>query len=160
VAENEGRAIVIGINKWDLIEDKEKTLHSMKQSCVTLFPHLQGIPLMPLSGLKGQGLNEIIAQVRKAREIWGRHIATGPLNTWLHDTLTRHPPPLVNGKAFKVRYITQTRSSPPSFACFGSRLTLMPDSYKRYLINSLRAAFDLPGTPIRFMMRAGHNPFT
>ncbi len=160
VAEGEGRAIVIGINKWDLIEDKEKALNAMEQSCKTLFPHLNGIPLIPLSSLKSEGLDDLIAHVRKAREIWDRYISTGPLNAWLRETIARHPPPLVGGKAIKLRYITQTRSCPPSFALFGSRLTLMPDSYKRYLINSLRTTFDLPGTPIRFMMRAGHNPYT
>jgi GTP-binding protein len=159
VAEGEGRAIVIGINKWDLIDDKEKTLSAMRQTCTTLFPHLQGIPLIPLSGLKGQGLDDVITQVCKAREIWDRHIPTATLNSWLQDSVVRHPPPLVGGKIIKLRYMTQTRSRPPSFALFGSRLTLMPDSYKRYLTNSLRTTFDLPGTPIRFSMRAGHNPY-
>jgi GTP-binding protein len=160
VAESEGRAIIIGLNKWDLVQDKAKTLKHMEEECLALFPDLQGIPLIPVSALKNHGIDRLMSQVSHARETWNRHIPTGSLNSWLKEALIRHPPPLVGGKAIKIRYITQPRSRPPSFALFGNRLSLMPDTYKRYLLNHLRTHFNLPGTPIRFMMRTGSNPYT
>jgi GTP-binding protein len=117
------------------------------------------VGLVPVSGLTGFGLDPMMAAVFAAEEVWNRRIATADLNRWLAAVQQRHPPPLVAGRRLRLRYLTQVNTRPPSFALFASKPGELPDSYRRYLVNALRQAFDLPGTPIRMMLRKGKNPY-
>jgi GTP-binding protein len=122
-------------------------------------PQLQGIALIPVSALSGQGLDPLMKAVFAADAVWNRRVPTPALNRWLAMTQERHPPPLVGARRLRLRYITQVNTRPPSFALFASKPGELPDSYRRYLVNGLREAFDLPGVPIRLMLRKGENPY-
>jgi GTP-binding protein len=159
LVEREGRALVIGLNKWDLVSDKQKTLEEMQYKLDKLLPQLKGVPLVPLSGLKGQGLDRLMRAVEKVDKIWNKRVSTAALNRWLDDILIHHPPPAVAGRRLKIRYLTQIKTRPPTFAIFCTRPEAFPTSYKRYLANSLRETFQLQGVPLRITMRAGENPY-
>jgi GTP-binding protein len=120
---------------------------------------MKGIPVVTLSGLTGQGLERLLPAIRKAHEVWNRRVATGELNRWFEAALERHQPPLVDGRRLKLRYVTQAKARPPTFIIFGTRAEQTPDDYRRYLTNGLRDTFDLPGTPIRFVLRQTENPY-
>jgi GTP-binding protein len=120
---------------------------------------LQGVAAVPVSGLTGFGLDALIKAVVGAGEVWNRRVATADLNRWLATVQQRHPPPLVAGRRLRLRYVTQVNTRPPTFALFASKPSELPDSYQRYLVNALRREFDLPGTPIRMMLRKGKNPY-
>lgn len=156
----EGRALVIALNKWDLIEDRGARLRELREECERLLPQVRGVELVTLSGLNGQGIDKLMQAVMRAYEVWNTRISTGRLNRWLTGLIEHHPPPAVAGRRLKIRYITQAKTRPPMFAVFGSRPELMPESYIRYLSNGLRETFDMPGTPIRVQMRSGgDNPY-
>ncbi|HWA18775.1 MAG TPA: ribosome biogenesis GTPase Der [Devosia sp.] len=155
----EGRAMVIAVNKWDLIEDKAATLARLRESCERLLPQLRGIPLVTLSGLQGRNIDRLMQAIFAIEQKWNTHISTAKLNRWLAGAVETHPPPAVSGRRLKLRYMTQAKMRPPSFIIFASRADAMPDSYLRYLTNSMRETFDMPGTPIRLWIRAGKNPF-
>jgi GTP-binding protein len=120
---------------------------------------VRGCPVVPVSGATGQGLDGLMAAIIATHEVWNRRIATGRLNRWLLATLERSPPPAVSGRRIKIRYVTQAKSRPPHFVLFGNQLDELPASYERYLINSLRKSFDLPGVPIRISRKSGENPY-
>jgi GTP-binding protein len=120
---------------------------------------MKGIPVVTLSGLTGQGVDKLLPLVRRAHDIWNRRIATGELNRWFENALSRHQPPLVSGRRLKLRYVTQAKARPPTFIAFGTRAEQTPEDYQRYLVNSLRDTFELPGTPIRLQFRGTKNPF-
>ena len=155
----EGRALVIGLNKWDLIEARGPGLAEAREKLDRLLPQVRGCELTPMSGETGEGVDRLMGSVVRAHEVWNRRVSTAALNRWLEVTLERHPPPAVAGKRIKLRYATQTKARPPSFVLFGTRTNELPTSYTRYLVNGLREAFDLPGAPIRLAFRTAENPY-
>ncbi len=159
LAEREGRAIVIGVNKWDLIEARGSKLSEMRESAERLLPQIKGVPVVPLSGRTGFGLDKLLEASLRVAEIWNRRLSTARLNRWLSAAIDANPPPAVSGRRIKIRYMTQAKARPPTFVLFGNQLVALPRSYQRYLVNGLRAATDLPGVPIRLVMRQGENPF-
>ncbi|MCW5720437.1 MAG: ribosome biogenesis GTPase Der [Devosia sp.] len=161
LVEREGRAMVIALNKWDLIEDKNAALVALREACERLLPQLRGIPLVTLSGLTGRNIDKLMDAIFAVERTWNSHISTARLNRWLAGMVEGHPPPAVSGRRLKLRYMTQAKTRPPSFILFASRPDALPMSYQRYLVNGLRDTFDLPGTPIRLWVRAGSksNPY-
>jgi GTP-binding protein len=155
----EGRALVIAINKWDLCADREGTMKALRDRLERSFPQTRGVPVVTISALRGDKLERLLDAVFGAYDIWNRRVPTAALNRWLAAMIERHPPPAPSGRRIKLRYITQAKTRPPSFAIFCSRPTKLPDSYLRYLENGLREDFDLPGTPIRIALRKSENPY-
>jgi len=159
LVQREGRALVIAVNKWDLVEDKNKVLADLREACERLLPQLRGIPLVTLSGLKGTNIPRLMDAVFKIEEMWNARISTSRLNRWLTGMVESHPPPAVSGRRLKLRYMTQAKSRPPSFVLFCSRPDALPMAYQRYIINGIRETFGIQGTPIRLWVRGGENPF-
>jgi GTP-binding protein len=161
LAEREGRAVVVAVNKWDLEDDKQDKLRDLRQQFETLLPQLRGAPLVTVSARTGKGLDKLQQAIMRAHDVWNRRVTTAQLNRWLVGMLEQHPPPAPGGKRIKLRYITQAKTRPPAFVVMTSHPDLMPESYKRYLVNGLRADFDMPGTPIRLYLRdqGDKNPY-
>ncbi len=159
LVEREGRALVIALNKWDLIEDKNATLSMLREKCERLLPQLRGVPLVTLSGLTGKNIPNLMKAIFKIERSWNIRVSTARLNRWLRGMTQSHPPPAVSGRRLKMRYVTQAKSRPPTFIAFCSRPEVLPTSYKRYLINGLRESFDIWGTPVRLWVRGGDNPY-
>ncbi|MFT0862389.1 ribosome biogenesis GTPase Der [Ancylobacter sp. G4_0304] len=159
LAEREGRAVVIALSKSDLVKDQPGLAKRMREEADHWLPQLKGMPVVLLSALTGEGLDRLVRAIQAAHEVWNRRVATNPLNRWLGETTDQHPPPAVSGRRIKLRYITQPKARPPSFVLFCSRADALPDSYTRYLVNSLRTTFDLPGVPIRLTLREKDNPY-
>jgi GTP-binding protein len=160
LVEEEGRAIVLALSKWDLIADKEAARRRIDDRLEASLPQLHGVACVPVSGKTGVGLDGLMAAVAAAHEVWNRRIPTPRLNRWLAAVQEHHPPPLVDGRRLRLRYMTQGNIRPPTFALFASKPGELPESYRRYLVNLLRSDFDLPGTPIRLMLRKGSkNPY-
>jgi GTP-binding protein len=159
LVEREGRGLVIAINKWDLIEDKNATLSSIRETCERLLPQLRGVPLVTISGLQGRNIDRLMEAVFAAEKVWNTHISTARLNRWLYGMTESHPPPAVSGRRLKLKYMNQARMRPPSFILFASRPEALPASYQRYLVNGMREQFEMPGTPIRLWIRGGKNPY-
>jgi GTP-binding protein len=156
---DEGRALVLAANKWDVVDEPAALLKRLRERLSVSLPQLHGITIVPVSALTGFGLDKMMKAVYAADEVWNRRISTADLNRWLAATRERFPPPLVAGRRLGLRYITQVNTRPPTFALFASKPMELPDSYRRYLVNALRQDFDLPGTPIRMMLRKGKNPY-
>ena len=159
LVESEGRACVLALNKWDAVADRNATRKAISDRLETSLAQMKGIPVVNISALTGQGIDKLLPTVRAAHEVWNRRVATGALNRWFEHALEKHQPPLVGGRRLKLRYCTQAKARPPTFIFFGSRADQTPEDYQRYLANSLRTQFDLPGTPIRLMFRGNANPF-
>ena len=161
LAEREGRAVVVAVNKWDIEDDKQQKLRDLREAFERLLPQLRGAPLVTVSAKTGKGLDRLHAAIMKAYEVWNRRVTTAQLNRWLTGMLEQHPPPAPGGRRIKLRYMTQAKTRPPGFVVMCSHPDKMPDSYTRYLINGLRADFDMPGTPIRLYMRSqsDSNPY-
>lgn len=155
----EGRAPVIAFNKWDLIDDPQAALAELREKTERLLPQVRGVQAVPVSAETGRGLDKLMDAVLRTHKVWNSRISTGRLNRWLEGILVRHPPPAVAGRRLKIKYITQVKTRPPGFVVSCSRPEVMPQSYVRYLVNSLRDAFDMPGVPIRVALRASENPF-
>ncbi|HVC53812.1 MAG TPA: ribosome biogenesis GTPase Der [Stellaceae bacterium] len=155
----EGRAIVLAANKWDAVPDKGAALARLRDRMTASLPHLEGVALVPVSGLTGLGLDALMQAVVAADVVWNRRLSTSALNRWLAAIQERHPPPVVGARRLRLRYMTQVNTRPPTFALFSSKPGELPDSYRRYLVNALRKDFELPGTPIRMMLRKGDNPY-
>ncbi len=160
LAEREGRAVVLAVNKWDVETEKQEKLRDLREAFERLLPQLRGAPLVTVSAKTGQGLDRLRAAVEKAHDVWNRRVSTARLNRWLTGMLEAHPPPAPGGRRIKLRYMTQAKTRPPGFVVMCSHPEKLPDSYSRYLINGLRDDFDMPGTPIRLHMRsqADKNP--
>ena len=124
-----------------------------------LLPQVKGAPLVPVSGLGGQGLDQLMRAVVDVHRVWNKRVSTAQLNRFLEGVLSSHPPPAVSGRRIKIRYMTQPKARPPYFALFGNQLDALPESWRRYLVNTLRTSFDLPGVPIRLSMRTTENPY-
>lgn len=161
LAEREGRAVVIAVNKWDAEPDKQEKLRALRSQFELVLPQLRGAPLVTVSAKTGKGLDKLQSAILKAHDVWNRRVTTGQLNRWLADMVARHPPPAPQGRRIKLRYMTQTKTRPPGFVAMCSNPEKLPDSYRRYLVNGLREDFDMPGTPIRLALRsqADKNPF-
>ena len=159
LVEREGRALVFALAKWDLIEDPAERLADCRHTAERMLPQLRGAPLVALSAETGRGLERLMPAVAKAQVDWSTKVKTSDLNTWLRLAVERHPPPAVNGRRLRPKYIAQTKARPPTFVLFANRAEALPDSYRRYLINSIRQSFDLPGTPMRLTVKAGSNPY-
>ncbi|MCF3635569.1 ribosome biogenesis GTPase Der [Komagataeibacter intermedius] len=157
--EREGRCCVLALNKWDAVEDRAATRQAIKDRIETSLAQMRGIPVVAFSAMTGAGINKLLPTVRRAYDIWNRRVPTGALNRWFEMMVERHPPPLVDGRRLKLRYITQAKARPPTFIVFGTRTDQLPEDYQRYLVNGLRETFDLPGTPIRLLLRASNNPY-
>ncbi|MFL6822987.1 MAG: ribosome biogenesis GTPase Der [Xanthobacteraceae bacterium] len=157
--EREGRALVIGMNKWDLLERRPGAMKKLREEADHWLPQVKGMPVVAVSGLTGEGLERLMQAVVEAHGVWNRRVGTSALNRWLGEVVASHPPPAVSGRRIRLDYITQPKSRPPSFVLFTSRADALPDAYRRYLVNSLRETFDLPGTPIRLALREKKNPY-
>lgn len=157
--EREGRALVIALNKWDAVEDKQKLITYLREEVRFLLPQLAGLTLVPISGERGQGIDKLMEAVVDVYSRWNSRISTSKLNRWLEAMLERHPPPAPGGRRLKIRYMTQARNRPPTFVAFCQRADEVPESYIRYLIHGLREDFNLGGIPLRINMRSGRNPF-
>lgn len=158
--EREGRACVLVLNKWDAVADRTATRKAFSDRLETSMAQMKGIPVLTISAATGAGVDKILPAVRAVYETWNSRIATGALNRWFEEVLERHQAPLVDGRRLKLRYITQAKARPPTFIAFGTRAEQMPEDYQRYLVNSLRETFILPGVPIRLQLRGTKNPYT
>ncbi|MEM8616075.1 MAG: ribosome biogenesis GTPase Der [Pseudomonadota bacterium] len=159
LAYREGRALVFVVSKWDKITNHGMAMKELDRRAKTFFPQAKGAPLVTLSGLTGKRMDRLMPAVAKAYDDWCARVKTGDLNRWLRYMIERNPPPSVNGKRIKPRYMAQIKARPPTFVLMASRADQMPESYKRYLINGLREAFDMPGVPIRLILRQSANPY-
>ena len=159
LVEREGRACVIALNKWDAVEDRNLARKAVSDRLETSLAQMKEIPVVTLSALTGAGVDRLLPAVRAAHAVWNTRIPTGALNRWFETALERHPAPLVDGRRLKLRYITQAKARPPTFILFGTRAEQLPQDYQRYLVNSLRQTFSLPGTPIRLQLRGTKNPY-
>jgi GTPase len=157
--EREGRALVIGMNKWDLREPRPGAIKQLREETDHWLPQVKGVPVVAVSGLTGEGVDRLMQAVVDAHAVWNRRAGTSALNRWLAEVASSHPPPAVSGRPIRLDYVTQPKSRPPSFVLFLSRADAVPDAYRRYLVNSLRDSFDLPGTPIRLTLREKKNPY-
>ena len=155
----EGRALVIAVNKWDLITEKQASLSRLRQAAAENLAQVPGVPLVPISALAERGLDKLLAAVLQIYQTWNRRVPTSDLNRWLREAVERHAPPAVKGRRIKIRYITQVSTRPPTFVAFASRPEELPKAYLRYLTNGIRETFDLPGVPIRLYLRKGENPY-
>ncbi|MEX0317292.1 MAG: ribosome biogenesis GTPase Der [Ruegeria sp.] len=161
LAEREGRAVVVAVNKWDVEENKQEKLRDLREAFERLLPQMRGAPLVTVSAKTGRGLDRLHAAILRAHEVWNRRVPTAALNRWLTGMLEQHPPPAPQGKRIKLRYMTQAKTRPPGFVVMCSHPDKMPASYSRYLVNGLREDFDMPGTPIRLTLRGqgDKNPY-
>ncbi len=157
--EREGRACLIALNKWDLVKDKKELLKAIDKRLEDVMPLMSGINVVPICALKNQSLDVLMNKVFETHKLWNTRIGTSALNRWLEEALQIHTPPMVRGRRFKVRYITQVKGRPPTFILFVNSVEHAPDSYIRYLANSLREWFKLPGVPMRLQLRSGKNPY-
>jgi len=161
LAEREGRAVVLAVNKWDVETEKQQKLRDLREAFERLLPQLRGAPLVTVSAKTGKGLDRLRAAVEKAHDVWNTRISTAQLNRWLTGMIEAHPPPAPGGRRIKLRYMTQAKTRPPGFVVMCSHPEKLPESYSRYLVNGLRDDFDMPGTPIRLHMRSqsSKNPY-
>ncbi len=161
LAEREGRAVILAINKWDIEDQKQQKLKDLKESFERLLPQLRGAPLITVSAKTGKGLDRLQAAIMSAHRVWNRRVSTANLNRGLSGMVEAHPPPAPNGRRIKLRYMTQAKTRPPGFIVMCSNPDKMPESYSRYLVNALRVDFDMPGTPIRLTLRSqgDKNPY-
>jgi GTP-binding protein len=159
LVEREGRALVIGISKWDLKSRQAGMIGKLQDEADESLPQVKGLPVIGVSGQTGEGIDRLMEAVLDIHEVWNKRVTTNALNRWLEDVLSAHPPPAVSGRRIRLNYITQAKARPPSFVLFCNRAEAVPDQYKRYLVNALRENFDMPGTPIRLTLREKDNPF-
>jgi GTP-binding protein len=159
LVEREGRGLVFCIAKWDLVENPQERLAELRETAERMLPQVRGAPLVALSAETGRHLDRLMPAVFQLHRNWSAKVKTRDLNDWLAMAVQRHPPPAVNGRRIRPKYMAQLKGRPPTFVLFASRAEHLPDSYRRYLINSLRESFDLPGVPIRITIKSGANPY-
>jgi GTP-binding protein len=155
----EGRALVFAVNKWDLMGRQSSLISALRTDADHLLPQVRGMPIVAVSGLMGEGIDRLMSAIEEAYAVWNRRVPTASLNRWFEQAVDANPPPAVSGRRLKLNYITQAKARPPSFILFCSRADAVPQSYLRYLVNSLREFFELPGTPVRIALRKKANPF-
>jgi GTPase len=159
LVEREGRAVVIAVNKWDLVEREPGAQSRLRAQIDRLLPQIKGVPVVTLSARSGDGIDRLMAAVMESHAVWNRRVPTAALNRFLARAVSANPPPNVGGRRLRLNYITQPKSRPPTFVLFASRASELPETYRRYLVNEMREDFSLPGTPIRLMLRAKDNPY-
>jgi GTP-binding protein len=159
LAEREGRAVVIALNKWDAVEDRAATRRGIEDVLTASLAQSKGVYVVPLSAATGRGIEKLMPAVREVYALWNRRVPTGELNRWFEAVKERHAPPLVDGKRVKLRYATMPKARPPTLVVFGTRAELLPEDYRRYLVNSFREVFAMPGVPIRLNLRGTDNPY-
>ena len=159
LVEREGRAIVVAVNKWDLVTAEAGAISRLRSAVDRLLPQIKGVGVAVLSAKSGQGLERLMQAVVEAHAVWNRRVPTAALNRFLAAATSANPPPALRGRRLRLDYMTQPKSRPPTFVLFGSRTSALPDAYRRYLVNGLRERFDLPGTPIRLALRTKSNPY-
>ena len=159
LVEREGRALVFVLAKWDLVEDPQAKLAELIDEAQRQLPQVKGSPIIALSAETGRGLDKLMPAVFKSHADWSTKVKTRDLNDWLKMAVERHPPPAVGGRRVKPKYMAQIKARPPTFVLFASRADQLPDHYRRYLVNSIRESFDLPGVPIRLTVKSNKNPF-
>ena len=159
MALEEGRALVVAINKWDVAEDASGLFNGVRAALEDGLAQIRGVPLLAVSARTGKGLDDLLAAAFTVREAWSQRVPTGLLNRWFEDALTANPPPAPGGKRIKLRYITQAKTRPPGFVLFGTRLDLLPESYQRYLVNGIRRELGFASVPVRLTLRSAKNPF-
>jgi GTPase len=157
--EREGRGCVIALTKWDAVEDRGKARQLAFDRISISLSQMKGITVVPLSAETGEGVDKLFPALRTTYEHWNMRIPTSQLNRWFESALERFPPPMVQGRRLKLRYITQIKARPPTFALFGTRAEEVPETYQRYLVNNFREAFEMPGVPIRIYLRGTDNPY-
>jgi GTP-binding protein len=155
----EGRALVVALNKWDVAEHASSLFNGVKAALEEGLSQLKGVPVLTVSAVTGRGIDQLIDAAFTLREGWNRRVSTGELNRWFENAVEQNPPPAPGGKRIKLRYITQIKTRPPTFVAFGTRVDQLPESYRRYLLNSMRKAFDLGAIPLRLSLRSPKNPF-
>jgi GTP-binding protein len=155
----EGRALVIAANKWDIVEERSKAMQDLRDRLETSLPQVRGVPYITISAERGRNLDKLLDAVVETYDTWNRRVSTGRLNRWLAEVTEMHPPPLAQGRRIRLRFMTQVKTRPPTFAAWANKPGELPESYIRYLINGLRDVFNLPAVPIRFMLRKGRNPY-
>ena len=155
----EGRALVFAVNKWDLVKDRNAAFKDLRERVDRLLPQVAGAPIVGVSALTGEGMERLMPAVFDADRVWNMRVSTHAVNRFLEEALARHPPPAVHGRRVRIRYMTQAKARPPTFVLFGNQLKALPDSYLRYLVNAMRDAFHMPGTPVRLNLRASKNPY-
>ncbi|MFQ3665463.1 MAG: ribosome biogenesis GTPase Der [Sphingomonadaceae bacterium] len=155
----EGRALLVALSKWDVAEDQSRLFQGVRKALDEGLAQVKGVPLLTVSGMTGKGLDTLVKAAFEQRERWSRRVPTARLNRWFEEAIAKNPPPAPGGRRIRLRYITQARTRPPTFAVFGNRLDSLPTSYERYLVNSLRDALDLAGIPIRLNLRSPKNPY-
>ncbi len=157
--EREGRAVVLAVNKWDLMSKQSSLISALRTDADHWLPQVKGMPIVAVSGLMGEGIDRLMTAIQEAYAVWNKRVPTAALNRWFEQAVDGNPPPAVSGRRLKLNYITQAKARPPSFVLFCSRADAVPQSYLRYLVNSLREVFELPGTPVRIALREKANPF-
>lgn len=157
--EKEGRAIVVALNKWDKVENKQQYLKDTYERLEDVMPQVKGVSVVPISAERGQHIEKLMDAVFAIYATWNKRIPTRTLNNWLEEALVRHSPPIMNGRRIRIRYVTQIKTRPPTFAIFASKADKLSDAYQRYLVGSLREVFDMPGVPIRIILKKSKNPF-
>ncbi len=155
----EGRALVIALNKWDVAEDASRLFNGVRAALDEGLAQVKGVPLMTVSGATGKGIDQLIAVAFETRDAWSRRIGTGELNRWFERAIEANPPPAPGGRRIKLRYLTQAKTRPPGFVLFGTRVDQLPESYQRYLINGIRRDLGFGAVPVRLTLRAPKNPF-
>ncbi len=156
---DEGRALVLALNKWDVVGDKDARLRSLRADLEETLTQIRGVPLVPISALSGSGIETLMQSVLEVHATWNKRVATAALNRWLGAMTERHPPPAVSGRRLKLKYLSQSKTRPPTFYLSCSRPEALPEAYRRYIVNGLREDFGLAGVPIRLMVRAEKNPY-
>jgi GTP-binding protein len=159
LVEREGRAIVIAVNKWDLVEREPGAMSRLRAEVDRILPQIKGVPVIALSARNGDGIDRLMTAVLESYAVWNRRVPTAALNRFLARAISANPPPAISGRRFRLDYMTQPKARPPTFVLFASRASELPETYRRYLVNEMREDFSLPGTPIRLVMRGKQNPY-
>lgn len=157
---NEGRAMVIAVNKWDIVQDREEARETLQRKLVYSLAQVKDIPFATISALNGKAIDKLLYKTLQTYEVWNKRVSTGNLNRWLRGMESRNPAPLVSGRQNRMKYIAQIKTRPPTFALWASRPEKLPDSYRRYIVNGLRETYDIPGVPIRLLARKSKNPYS
>jgi GTP-binding protein len=155
----EGRALVMAINKWDVAQDRKELFEGIRVALDEGLAQVRGVPLIAISAMTKKGIDELMETAFATREAWSRRVTTGELNRWFRAAIEKNPPPAPKGRRIKLRYVTQARTRPPSFVLFGTRVDQLPTSYERYLLNGIRRDLGFGGVPVRLTMRAPKNPY-
>ncbi|MGN6619458.1 MAG: GTP-binding protein, partial [Sphingomonas sp.] len=155
----EGRALVIALNKWDIAENPSALFNGVKAALEDGLSQVKGVAVMTVSAATGKGIDQLLDVAFKTREAWSKRVGTGELNRWFERAIEANPPPAPGGKRIKLRYVTQAKTRPPGFVIFGTRVDQLPDSYQRYLVNGMRRELGFGGIPLRLTLRAPKNPF-